>query len=333
MISKKKPASAGFFCAVFNLLSGAAWSNTCRMPTMEKHDEITKQLSTIRDYARWAMGRMSQAQVFFGHGTDNAWDEAITLIFHLLHLPAEADQRVLDAVLTKAERQLIIRVVETRVHERIPLPYLTNQAWFASMPFTVDERVLIPRSPIAELIESGFAPWATAPIHKVLDLCTGSGCIGIACVAYLAQASADLADISVDALEVARQNVARHQLAADTRLIQSDLFADISQQYDLIVTNPPYVDSVDLASMPAEFHHEPRMALEAGDDGLDCARAILADAANYLTETGILVMEVGNSWVALEQAYPNVPFTWVEFERGGHGVCVFTRTELLQYFG
>lgn len=299
---------------------------------MEKHDDLIKYLSSIRDYARWAMGRFSRAKIYYGHGTDNAWDEAITLIFHLLHLPAEANQQVLDATLTKAERQLIIRVVETRCHDRLPLPYLTNEAWFAGLCFTVDERVLIPRSPIAELIENGFAPWAQADINTVLDLCTGSGCIGLACAEYLGDIKVDLADCSVDALEIARQNIARHGMARNAKLIQSDLFNDIDGCYDLIVTNPPYVDSADLDSMPAEFHHEPRMALEAGQDGLDCARIILAEASQYLSDNGLLVMEVGNSDLALEQAYPDVPFTWVEFERGGHGVCVFSRQELLQYF-
>lgn len=300
---------------------------------MEKHDDIIKQLTTIRDYARWSMGRFTAAQLYYGHGTDNAWDEAITLIFHLLNLPPEAGAHVLDSVLTKRERQLILRVVETRCHDRLPLPYITNTAWFAGMPFVVDERVLIPRSPIAELIESGFAPWVRHPIASVLDLCTGSGCIGIACAEYLDAERVDLSDCSVDALEVARQNIAKHQLGERVKLIQSDLFDDISDRYDLIVSNPPYVDSADLASMPAEYHHEPRMALEAGQDGLDCARKILASAAEHLTENGMLVMEVGNSWTALEQAYPAVPFTWIEFERGGHGVCVLSRQELQQHFG
>ena len=298
---------------------------------MQNHDEITSQLTTVRDYARWSMGRFTESKVFYGHGTDNAWDEALTLIFHLLHLPAEANQHVLDAVLTIAERQLILRVVETRCLDRVPLPYLTNEAWFTGMPFIVDERVLIPRSPIGELIEAGFLPWAPPSINKVLDLCAGSGCIGLSCVEHL-NVDADLLDLSADALAVAAKNIAKHDMADSARLIQSDLFAQVSEQYDVIVSNPPYVDAGDLASMPAEFSHEPRVALAAGEDGLDLAHTILAEASEYLTENGILVMEVGNSWVALEQAYPSVPFTWIEFERGGHGVCVFTRQELLQYF-
>ena len=298
---------------------------------MQNQDDIISQLSTVRDYARWSMGRFTESKLFYGHGTDNAWDEALTLIFHLLHLPPEANQHVLDAVLTIAERKLILRVVETRCLERIPLPYLTNQAWFTGLPFIVDERVLIPRSPIGELIEAGFGPWASQTIHKVLDLCTGSGCIGLACVAHL-DVDADLLDISIDALDVAAKNIAKHQMEDSARLIESDLFAEVTDRYDVIVSNPPYVDAQDLASMPAEFHHEPRMALAAGEDGLDLAHTILAQAADYLTDDGLLVMEVGNSWVTLEEAYPAVPFTWIDFERGGHGVCVFTRQALIKYF-
>ena len=238
---------------------------------------------------------------------------------------------MLDATLTIAERQLILRVVETRCLDRIPLPYLTNEAWFTGMPFIVDERVLIPRSPIGELIEAGFSPWAPPTINKVLDLCAGSGCIGLSCVEHL-DVDADLLDLSADALAVAAKNIAKHDMADSARLIQSDLFAQVSDQYDVIVSNPPYVDAGDLDSMPAEFSHEPRIALAAGEDGLDLAHKILAEASEYLTDNGILVMEVGNSWVSLEQAYPSVPFTWVEFERGGHGVCVFNRQELIQYF-
>ena len=298
---------------------------------MQNHDEITSQLTTVRDYARWSMGRFTESKIFYGHGTNNAWDEALTLIFHLLHLPPEANQHVLDATLTIAERQLILRVVETRCLDRIPLPYLTNEAWFTGMPFIVDERVLIPRSPIGELIEAGFSPWAPPTINKVLDLCAGSGCIGLSCVEHL-DVDTDLLDFSADALAVAAKNIAKHDMADSARLIQSDLFAQVSDQYDVIVSNPPYVDAGDLDSMPAEFSHEPRIALAAGEDGLDLAHKILAEASEYLTDNGILVMEVGNSWVSLEQAYPSVPFTWVEFERGGHGVCVFNRQELIQYF-
>ena len=303
---------------------------------MENHDDIVKSLSTIRDYVRWSMGRFTEANIFYGHGTDNAWDEAVALIFHLLRMPDDADSRVLDAQLTKTERKLIIRVVETRCHDRVPVAYLIGSAWFAGLKFKVDERVLIPRSPIAELIESGFAPWMTRDIRQVLDIGTGSGCIGLAC-AWHFDAQADLLDISPDALEVARQNVNSLGLNKQIRLIQSDVFDRLSSddhraRYDLIVSNPPYVDEDDLAQMPAEYHHEPKIGLAAGPDGLDFAKRILRESAEFLNDDGILVMEVGNSWLALEAHFASVPFTWVEFERGGHGVCVFSKQQLEQYF-
>lgn len=298
---------------------------------MEKRDDVLKALVTIRDYARWSVSRFTQARVCYGHGTDNAWDEALALIFHGLGLPHELSNEVLDSRLTMRERQTIVTLVETRVHDRLPVPYITGDAWFAGMPFKVDERVLIPRSPIAELIENQFQPWAQHPIETVLDLCTGSGCIGLACAAHLG-ADVDLADISADALEVARQNIGRHQLGEQAKLIQSDLLEQVSGSYDLIVSNPPYVDLNDFNSMPAEYQHEPAMALASGNDGLDCARQILAQAASYLNDNGLLVLEVGNSFVALEQAFPDVPFTWLEFQRGGHGVCVLGKEELRQYF-
>ncbi len=298
---------------------------------MDGSSEITKHLTTLRDYLRWSIGRFNQAQLYYGHGTDNAWDEAVTLIYHLLQLPDDHDERLLDATLTPTERGLIMRMVEMRCHDRVPVAYITNSAWFAGLQFTVDERVLIPRSPIAELIERGFAPWAPPAIDRVLDLCTGSGCIGIACAVHLG-AEVDLADISTDALEVARQNCQRHQLGTQAHLLQSDLFDAVEGQYAVIVTNPPYVDADDFNTMPAEYQHEPALGLQGGDDGLDLARQILAQAADYLADDGILVMEVGNSWVALEAAFPQVPFTWAEFERGGHGVLVLSKAELAQYF-
>ncbi|NND38804.1 MAG: 50S ribosomal protein L3 N(5)-glutamine methyltransferase [Pseudomonadales bacterium] len=297
----------------------------------ERHDDLIKSLLTIRDYTRLAMGRFTEAGLCYGHGTDNAWDEAIALIFHLLNLPHDADDRVLDARLTPNERRVILRMIETRCHEKIPVAYLTNRAWFAGLEFIVDERVLVPRSPIAELIERGFSPWLNHEVSSVLDLCTGSGCIGIACALHL-DASVDLVDISPDALEVARQNVARHQLANRARLLQSDLFEAAEGPYDLIVSNPPYVDAQDLANMPAEYHHEPRLGLQAGDDGLDFARQILSQSARYLSEQGVLVLEVGNSADALETAFPDLAFTWVEFSRGGHGVCVLDKSTLQQHF-
>ena len=299
---------------------------------METVSEVAKQLSTLRDYLRWAVSKFTQSGVYFGHGTDNALDEALQLVLHTVGVPLGSEEHLLDATLTQAERKLLLTVIDTRCRERIPVPYLTGQAWFAGLRFKVDERVLIPRSPIAELIEQGFEPWlAGRPVNRLLDLCTGGGCIGIACAHYFEEAAVELADLSADALVVAQSNIDEYELNHRVTAIQSDVFSELSGEYDLIVSNPPYVDLEDVSSMPAEYQHEPAMALGSGDDGLDITRRILREAANYLSDDGLLVVEVGNSCVALEQAYPTVPFTWVEFERGGHGVFVFTKAELQHY--
>lgn len=291
---------------------------------------IAAQLSTIRDYVRYAVSRMTKGGVFFGHGTDNALDEALILVLHSVGVPLGQHELLLDAKLTDAEKQQVAAVLDARIIDRIPLPYLTGEAWFAGLPFHVDERVLIPRSPMAEMIEDGFQPWlGEKQVDRILDLCTGGGCIGIACAHYFDQASVDLSDISDDALAVAQRNIERYDLQHRVTPITSDLFAQLPGPYDLIVANPPYVDEEDLAAMPAEFRHEPQLALGSGRDGLSITRQILAQAADYLAENGLLVVEVGNSALALEQAYPLVPFTWVEFSRGGHGVFVLRKDELL----
>lgn len=301
---------------------------------MEDQQKLVQQLVTIRDYLRWSVSRFNEAKLYYGHGTDNPWDEAMLIIWHCLKLPHNIGDQVLDAKLTDKERKLILVTVETRIIERIPAAYLLGEAWFAGLPFKVDERVLIPRSPIAELIGHQFQPWlGTTDPQRILDLCTGSGCIGIACAYAFPQAQVDLLDVSEDALEVARQNIDKHQLQQSVTTVQSDMFAALApeQQYQLIVSNPPYVDADDLRSMPAEYHHEPALALEADSDGLRFARQILSQAADYLSDDGLLVVEVGNSGEQLEAQYPNIPFTWVEFEHGGDGVFVMTREELLQY--
>ncbi|MCR8922565.1 50S ribosomal protein L3 N(5)-glutamine methyltransferase [Dasania sp. GY-MA-18] len=299
---------------------------------METVSEVAKQLSTLRDYLRWAVSKFTQSGVYFGHGTDNALDEALQLVLHTVGVPLGSEEHLLDATITQEERKLLLTVIDARCRERIPVPYLTGLAWFAGLRFKVDERVLIPRSPIAELIEQGFEPWlAGRPVKRLLDLCTGGGCIGIACAHYFEEAAVELADLSADALVVAQSNIDEYELNYRVTAIQSDLFSELSGEYDLIVSNPPYVDLEDVSSMPAEYQHEPAMALGSGDDGLDISRRILREAANYLSDDGLLVVEVGNSCVALEHAYPTVPFTWVEFERGGHGVFVFTKAELQHY--
>lgn len=296
---------------------------------MENRADILNSLQTVRDFLRWTISRFNEHRLFFGHGTDNAWDEAVQLVMYALHLPADGDQRLLDARLTGEEKRTLLTVLEKRIVERLPTPYITGEAWFAGLPFYVDERVLIPRSPLAELIHQGFEPWLPAPPRRILDLCTGSGCIGIACAYAFAEADVVLSDISPDALDVADQNIARHEVGERVSAVESDLFAGLEgQRFDLIVSNPPYVDAEDFAALPQEYRHEPALALASGDDGLDFTRRLLTEAADHLTEQGILIVEVGNSWPALEAAYPALPFTWLEFEHGGHGVFLLSRADL-----
>jgi len=300
---------------------------------MNLQNDVSAQLFSVRDFVRWAVSQFTKGNIYYGHGTDNALDEALQLVLHSVGIPMGSETLLLDGRLTQEEKEELISLVEQRVNLRIPVPYLTGTAWFAGLPFTVDERVLIPRSPLAELIEKGFQPWITdESLPRILDLCTGSGCIGIACAYYFEEARIDLVDISFDALEVANSNIGQHEMQHRVSAIESDLFTElVGQRYELIVSNPPYVDSEDLNSMPEEFQHEPALALSSGDDGLDITHRILKEAANYLEDNGLLVVEVGNSCIALEKTYPQVPFTWIEFERGGHGVFVFTKEELKLY--
>ncbi|WP_111641987.1 50S ribosomal protein L3 N(5)-glutamine methyltransferase [Marinimicrobium alkaliphilum] len=297
--------------------------------TLEVSAQLCRDLVTVRDYVRWGASQFNAAGLYFGHGTDNAWDEAVQLVLHALHLSEFNNAQILDARLTEDERMAVLALLERRVDERLPGAYLTGEAWFAGLKFHVDERVLVPRSPMAELIEKGFEPWLTEEPAQILDMCTGSGCIGIACAYAFPDAQVDLSDISEEALAVAEQNIARHQVAERVRALHSDLFAGLgNQRYDLIVSNPPYVDARDLAEMPAEYQAEPSVGLGSGDDGLDFTRRLLREARQYLTDQGLLVVEVGNSWPALEQAFPELPFTWIEFERGGHGVFALRAQDL-----
>jgi ribosomal protein L3 glutamine methyltransferase len=300
---------------------------------VETREQIMQQLFTVRDYVRWAMTQFQRTGIYFGHGTDNAYDEALVLILHALHLPHDCVAQMLDARLTVAEREQVLIALETRYQKRLPAPYITGEAWFAGIPFHVDKRVLIPRSPLAELIEADFEPWLGGRYpERILDLCSGGGCIGIACALAFDDSEVVLADISSDALVVAERNIERHRLEERVRALESDLFANLEGEiFDLIVSNPPYVDARDIAELPAEFRHEPLLALASGDDGLDLTRRILREAADHLSEDGLLIVEVGNSWVALEEAYPQVPFTWLDFERGGHGVFLLDREQLLEH--
>lgn len=290
------------------------------------------RLRTLRDYIRWAVSRFQAEQLFFGHGTDNAWDEARQLVLGALHLPWEIADAYLDCRLEDDEHEHLQALLKRRIEERVPTAYLLGEAWFCGLPFSVDERVLVPRSPIAELIEAHFAPWLPDEPARILDLCTGSGCIGIACAYEFLEAEVVLADLSFEALEVANHNIERHGLEERVYCVQGDGFAGLpGQRFDLIVANPPYVDAEDFADMPAEYRHEPAMGLACGSDGLDLVRRMLAEAADHLTERGLLIVEVGNSQVHVEALYPEVEFTWLEFERGGHGVFLLAAKQCREH--
>lgn len=293
-------------------------------------EEAVAELHTLQDMIRWTVSRFNAAGLFYGHGTDNSWDEAVQLILPSLYLPIDVPSHVLNSRLTNSERLRIVERVIKRINERTPTAYITNKAWFCGLEFYVDERVLVPRSPIGELIENQFAPWLAHEPQRIMDLCTGSGCIAIACAYAFPDAEVDAVDISIDALQVAEQNIHDHGLEQQVFPQSSDLFNGlIEEKYDVIVTNPPYVDQEDMDSLPDEFKHEPELGLAAGSDGLKLMRRILADAPDFLTEQGILICEVGNSMVHVQDQYPHIPFTWLEFENGGHGVFLLTREQLL----
>jgi ribosomal protein L3 glutamine methyltransferase len=300
---------------------------------MTDHDDVLPYLHTIRDLIRWGASRMSEAGLHFGHGTDNALDEAAALVLHALHLPPDLHAEYLQARLTPPEKQAALQLLARRISERRPAAYLTGRAWFMGLPFHVDERVLVPRSPLAELIERHFTPWLpdSRQVSAILDLGTGSGCIGIACACAFPDARIDLADMSADALDVARRNVAEHGLEDQVEVIQSDLFSALKgRRYDLIISNPPYVGLEELDNLPAEYHHEPRLGLVAGAEGLEVVVEILRQAVDYLQRDGLLVVEVGNAQYALCEAFPDIPFTWLEFERGGQGVFLLNAEQLRQ---
>jgi ribosomal protein L3 glutamine methyltransferase len=288
------------------------------------------ELLTIVDLIRFAASRFNAAGLTFGHSHDNAIDEASHLVLSSLHLPPDLPPAYGGARVTSEERSRVLGLIDRRIDTREPVAYLVGEAWFAGMPFKSDRRALVPRSPIAELIEGGFSPWLDGQdVRRALDLCTGSGCIGIAMAAHQPDWQVDIADISDDALALARENIALHQLDRRVRAVRSDLFAGLQGEcYDLIVSNPPYVTDAEYASLPGEYAHEPRLGLIAGADGLDIVLRMLRDAPDHLTEGGLLIVEVGESERALAALLPEVPFVWIEFKVGPMGVFALERHDL-----
>jgi len=295
--------------------------------------DVITTLVSIRDYIRWAASRFAEHEIFLGHGTVTPLDEAAAIVLHTVHQPYDLDHAYLDAKLTLAEREAVVALIERRINERKPSAYLTHEAIFAGLSFYVDERVLVPRSPIAELIAERFEPWVDeTQVFNILDLCTGSACIAIACAYAFPDAQVDAVELSDDAMAVAQINVQKHQLEHQVELYQSDLFNELpAKPYDIIVSNPPYVAIAEWENLPAEFHAEPAMGFKGGEHGLDLVLRILVDAKHYLAEQGILIIEVGSSAETLQDMFPNVPFHWLEFEHGGDGVFLLTAEQVDLY--
>ena len=294
---------------------------------------MTSELATIVDFIRYGASRFGAAGLTFGHSYDNAIDEATHLVLHALHLPHDLSPNYGQARLTAAEKERVLQLIDRRVDEQKPVAYLTGTAWFAGLQFKSDTRALVPRSPIAELIQGGFSPWLDdRNVERALDLCTGSGCIGIAMAVHNPDWQVDLADISEEALSLARENIEYQDTSDRVRAIHSDLFAGLDgERYDLIVSNPPYVTEQEYAALPPEYSHEPALGLRAGDDGLDFALRILAEAADHLRDDGVLIVEVGESERALAALLPEVPFNWIEFNVGQMGVFVLDRDDLVAH--
>ena len=288
-------------------------------------------LQTLRDLLRYGVSRFNAAQLFFGHGCNTAWDEAVYLLRHALHLPSEPLEDFLDARILEEERTRFVDLVHARVERRVPAPYLTHEAWLTGHRFYVDERVIVPRSFIAELIEDDLAPWVEDPyaVESVLDLCTGSGCLAILAALTFPNARVDAVDISPDALAVAQRNRADYQLTDRLELVESDLFGGLkNRRYDVIISNPPYVNAESMQTLPAEYLAEPALALASGEDGLDITRQILAQARRHLTPDGVLIVEIGHNRDALEAAYPDLPFVWLETASGNEFVFLLQADDL-----
>ena len=293
--------------------------------------QAQNELSTLRDLMRFAVSRFNEAGVFFGHGTDNAWDEAAYLLLHTLHLPVDQLDPYMDARLTGAERSAALKIIRRRIAERLPAAYLTREAWLGDFRFYVDERVIVPRSHIAELLREQFSPWVNDPwaVGRVLDMCTGSGCLAILAAHAFPEATIDAVDLSPDALAVARINVDDYGLGERVRLVESDAFASVSgDRYDIIISNPPYVNAESMASLPEEYRREPQLALASGEDGLDFVRILLENAAQHLNPDGLLVVEIGHNKDELEQAFPKCSFVWLDTSAGDRFVFMLRRKDL-----
>ena len=298
----------------------------------ELSTQARQELFTLRDLLRYAVSRFNEAGLFFGHGSDNAWDEAVYLILHALHLPLDRLEPFLDARITTVERARVLQLIRRRVLERVPAAYLTNEAWLGEHRFYIDERVIVPRSFIAELLDEQLAPWIEDPwaVDSVLDLCTGSGCLAIIAALAFPEAVVDAVDISTDALAVAERNVSDYGLHGRVQLIQSDLFTELEEdrRYDLIISNPPYVDAAAMRALPEEYRREPVLALAAGEDGLDIVRILLREAKARLNPGGLLVVEIGHNREVVESTFPALPFTWLDTHAGEGYVFLLRREDL-----
>lgn len=287
------------------------------------------ELVTVGDWLRWTATRLGRAELHFGHGTTSAWDDAVALVLGWLRIPDDRGDALLGARLTEPERAALAECVRRRVEERVPTAYLTGRAFLAGLEFEVDPRVLVPRSPIGGLLEAGLQPWlGDRHPARILDLCTGCGCLGIVAAMLFPEAEVELADISEDALAVAEANVRRHGLEGRVHCLRSDAFEGLEGRYDLILCNPPYVDAADLASMPPEYRHEPTIGLEGGEDGLALVERLVRAFPGHLTDDGLVVLELGNSAPALHRRFPELPVLWPELEHGGTGVALLEAAEL-----
>ena len=293
---------------------------------------VPAELESLRDWLRYAVSRFNQAELAFGHGTANAYDEAVYLLLHALHLPLDRLEPFLDARLSASERNEVAALLTRRIDDRVPAAYLTHEAWLGDFRFHVDERVIIPRSYIAELLAQGLSPYVAdrSMIKSALDLCTGSGCLAVLLAHAFEDADIDAVDISADALAVAQRNVSDYGLAGRINLIRSDLFDNVpAKSYDLIISNPPYVTAVGMEELPAEYRHEPVLALAGGDDGLDAVRTILRKAPQFMNRDGLLVVEIGHGRDAAEAAYPRMPFVWLSTASSDDAVFVLSRDEIV----